>query len=124
MGEHKSTERSPARKFSKEFKRRVVEQSQVGGATVAIVARENGIREALLWRWRREYDAGKFDAPPEQVNFLPLGIQAPTDEHHVNRSNDSPMPSGYLELHLGSARVLIHGSPDRQTLANVIEALR
>lgn len=42
------------RKFSAEFKRGVVEQASQPGISCAQVARELGIRDSLLTRWRRE----------------------------------------------------------------------
>ncbi len=94
MKEPKSTVRRPARRLSREFKRRVVEQSLAADVTVAIVARENGIREGLLWSWRREYDAGKFATSTEQVDFLPVGIQAPADQepHVIHKTSHRSRP--------------------------------
>ena len=42
------------RKFSTEFKRGAVEQAKQPGVSCAQVARELGIRENLLTRWKRE----------------------------------------------------------------------
>ena len=125
MIERNRKPRRATRSFSIEFKRQVVEQSLAGIQTIAAVAREHDIREGQLWRWRRDYEAGKFDVPSKKVNFLPVGIQAPTDqESDVTHKTESLVSTNCLELHLGPARLLIHGRPDRQTLVNVIEALR
>jgi len=45
---------SKRRKFSAEFKRGAVEQARQPGVSCAQVARELGIRDALLTRWKRE----------------------------------------------------------------------
>ena len=45
---------SKRRKFSAEFKRGAVEQASQLGVSCAQVARELGIRDALLTRWKRE----------------------------------------------------------------------
>ncbi len=51
---------SKRRKFSAEFKRGAVEQSSRPGVSCAQVARELGIRDSLLTRWKREAQtAGK-----------------------------------------------------------------
>jgi transposase len=42
------------RKFSAEFKRGAVEQASQPGISCAQVARELGIRDSLLTRWKRE----------------------------------------------------------------------
>ena len=45
---------SKRRKFSAEFKRGAVEQASQLGVSCAQVARELGIRDTLLTRWKRE----------------------------------------------------------------------
>lgn len=45
---------SKRRKFSAEFKRGAVEQASQPGVSYAQVARELGIRDNLLTRWKRE----------------------------------------------------------------------
>lgn len=51
---------SKRRKFSAEFKRGAVEQARQPGVSCAQVARELGIRDSLLTRWKREAEtAGK-----------------------------------------------------------------
>lgn len=51
---------SKRRKFSAEFKRGAVEQASQPGVSCAQVARELGIRDNLLTRWKREaYSRGK-----------------------------------------------------------------
>lgn len=45
---------SKRRKFSAEFKRGAVEQASQPGVSCAKVARELGIRDNLLSRWKRE----------------------------------------------------------------------
>lgn len=57
---------SKRRKFSAEFKRGAVEQASQSGVTCAQVARELGIRDTLLTRWKREVQspgAIAFGAP-------------------------------------------------------------
>ncbi len=44
------------RKFSAEFKRGAVDQVRNSGVSCAQIARELGIRDGLLTRWKRELD--------------------------------------------------------------------
>ncbi|MEE8343320.1 MAG: transposase [Gammaproteobacteria bacterium] len=46
---------SKRRKFSPEFKREVVELASQPGVTLREVARDVGIGEGMLGRWRREF---------------------------------------------------------------------
>lgn len=48
---------SKRRKFSSEFKRGAVEQARQPGVSCARVARELGIRDSLLTRWKREAES-------------------------------------------------------------------
>lgn len=48
---------SKRRKFSPEFKRGAVEQCRQPGVSCAQVARELGIRDSLLTRWKREIES-------------------------------------------------------------------
>lgn len=110
----------PRKQYSTNFKREVVEQSFERNASIAAIARENGINANILWRWRHEYAAGKFGSI-EQTAFLPVTIEQSEVE---SLKDTAPEPTGYLELQIGAARLIIHGSPDRLVLKSVIEALR
>jgi transposase len=46
------------RKYSKEFKREAVGLTHQAGASVSEVARDIGVGANLLFRWRREFEAG------------------------------------------------------------------
>lgn len=63
---------SKRRKFSAEFKRGAVEQAKQSGVSCAQIARELGIRENLLTRWKRESEG------QGQVVFA--GTGTPRDE--------------------------------------------
>jgi len=122
MTDESSTKRA-VRKFSPEFKRQVVEQSLAGHATVVAVARAHAISRSMIWRWRSEYKANNLATPA--VSFLPVGIATPSDvDLAVEPKSEAPTSASYLELHLGSARLVIHGRPDLQVVKGVIEVLR
>ncbi len=63
---------SKRRKFSPEFKRGAVEQARQPGVSCAQVARELGIRDTLLARWKREAE--------QQGTAAFKGSGAPRDE--------------------------------------------
>jgi transposase len=117
---HLPSRQLPRKQYSIGFKREVVEQSFVRNASIAAVAREHGINANILWRWRNEYEAGKFGAV-EQVTFLPINLE-PAPAEPVKQTPAEP--TGYLALQIGSAKLTIHGRPDLAVLKNVIEALR
>lgn len=110
----------PRKQYSIDFKREVVEQSFERNASIAAIARENGINANILWRWRHEYEAGKFGSI-EKATFLPVTIDQP---EVASVKDTAPEPTGYLELQIGAARLTVHGNPNHLVLKCVIEALR
>lgn len=115
-------------RYSHEFKRQIVEESLAPGASIAALALVHGINANLLHKWRWSYRNGELGT----ANLLLSTAQRPLRLPSTQQSK--PIPSiqakalanstGHIELYVKETRVLIHGAPDRQTLRNVIEALR
>ena len=116
-------------RYSREFKRQIVEASLVPGASIAAVALLNGINANLLHKWRWSYRHGEFGAIPapptltglQMVKPAKLAVAKPTQPTKISADIKH---SGYIELLFNDTRVLVHGAPDRQTLRSVIDALR
>jgi transposase len=69
--------RPSPRIWSIQDKRRVVEQALAPGASVAEVARRNGLNTNMVFRWRREYRMGRYGPEarePQGPNFIPVGV--------------------------------------------------
>lgn len=80
------------RKFSEEFKRGAVEQTRQPGVSCAQVARELGIRDNLLTRWKRELESpgkgvfvGTGTARDEEVARLKRELSRVTKERDFLR---------------------------------------
>src|ERR1700694_6268229 len=54
-----------------EEKRRIVEETLVEGASVALVARAHGVNANLVFNWRRQYQAGRLGRRGE-AKLLPV----------------------------------------------------
>jgi len=54
------------RSFTAEFKREAVRLASQPGASRRQVARELGLHPNMLGRWKRAFDAGKWEARPGQ----------------------------------------------------------
>ncbi len=62
---------STRRSFSKEFKMEAVRLITEGGASVAQVARDLGIRDTILGRWKKELAQGCTEAFPGKGHSKP-----------------------------------------------------
>ena len=63
------------RTYTKEFKRRVVEETLSGISTPAAVCRKYGIARPVLSRWQKQYARGKFDNEPIAEAVLQERVQ-------------------------------------------------
>jgi transposase len=118
--------------YSRELKRQIVEQSLAPGISIASVARAHGVNANLLHKWRVRYRHGELGAvaavtAPSTLTAVQivkparLAVAKPSQPTTIRTET---APPGYIELLFSNARVLVHGAPDRQTLRNVIDALR
>ena len=97
-------------RYSREFKRQIVEASFAAGASIAAVALSHHINANLLHKWRWSYRNGEYGV-----------VAKPSPPTKISADGE---PSGIIELLFNNTRVLVHGTPDRQTLLSVIDALR
>lgn len=119
------------RSWSRQQKRAIIAEVEVGGATLSEVARRHGIHSSLLFRWRR--DLGSPLAPPpidpradalastRSPSFVPLMLTAPT--------TPTPEPSvaskaGAIEIVIAGGRIVRVGADvDPAALIRIIAAL-
>lgn len=137
------TPTSDRRQYSNEFKHQIVEATFKPNTSIAAVALLHGINANLLHKWRWLYRKGELSKGSRHKTTLPL-LQHPipntplarlplaststaqsANDTRVTRSNNSEAShSGDIELFFNNIRVLVHGTPDSQTLHNIIEMLR
>src|ERR1035437_9094331 len=58
------------RRYSPAFKRRVVKESLVPGASVSVVARRHDINSNIVFRWRKEFREAEHDREVQSKNGL------------------------------------------------------
>ncbi len=130
----------PARRqHDRAFKADLVEQTLQAGASVAVIARNNGINANLLFKWRRDHrrkamgvSVPRAPAPPVLV---PVRIEpetgvatssalepAPTAE--AASGSRVPARGGVIEVEVAGARVRLRGAVDEIMLSSVLRALR
>jgi transposase len=107
-------------------KRRIVEETLVEGASVARVARAQGINANQVFGWRRLYLAGRLGERKPAMKLLPVrvseSVPAPLP---VRGSADLPKPqTGTIHIELRQAQVRIEGSADAVLVRVLLECLR
>ncbi len=115
-------------RYSREFKRQIVEASLAPGASIAAVALSHHINANLLHKWRWSYRNGEYGtfadpstlAAVQIINPARLAVAKPRQLATISANTKF---TGHIELFFNNTRVLVHGAPDSQTLRSVIDAL-
>ena len=127
----------PRRRFTREFKRKVVEQLLDSGLTVAEVAREHALHPNQLCRWRNEYRHTEV-APyseAQALRFVPVAltsarmVEAEATEQAAQAAVAIPTPRALqgevgFRIVMASGEVQILNGCAPQLLRTLIEALR
>ena len=71
-----SDKRASRRRYSEEFKARVMAQCEVAGASVAKVAMSHGINANIVHRWRQLARGVRAALPRPNAEFVPVSIEA------------------------------------------------
>ncbi|VWD51570.1 putative transposase [Burkholderia contaminans] len=116
----RQTRRHPA-----EWKRTIVALTFEPGASVARVARENGINANQVWAWRRLHAQGLLtdDAIPHAM--LPVVVNEPSQPSmalEVPTATDN-IPSGSIQIQHGKTSIRIEGAPDPDVLRSVLDRI-
>lgn len=127
-----STERMPSPAISKKQrrsvaeKRRIVELTLAEGASVARVARANGVNANQVFQWRRLYRGGRLGGAANTIKLLPVRVEASTSAPQVIAAEPSSTTAsaGAIHIKLGHAQIRIEGSADPVLLRMVLESLR
>lgn len=120
--------------FPTEFKRRLVEQTFEPGASVALIARRNDVNANLLFKWRRQYREGAYDAPSlaeraaaaldgPALQLLPVSVIADTPAQANPIEVPLPSVDPVCEIEFERARIRLHGDVSPATLRLVIREL-
>ena len=114
------------RSWSRQQKRAIIAEIDVGGATLSEVARRHGIHASLLFRWRRDLGSA-FEQPPIEAgatavpSFVPVMLAAPTTP--APAANVAAKPTT-IEIVLAGGRIVRVGADvDPTGLKRIIAAL-
>lgn len=110
------------RRWSLAEKRRIVEESLAGHRQASATARRHDLPSSLLFKWRKDYRAGRLSADGATPSFVPA-LLVPEDE--VPRLDGAgPGLGGRMEIVTrGGRRVIVGPDVDAAALARVLGAL-
>ena len=130
----------PARRqHDRSFKASLVEQSLQPGASVAVIARNNGVNANLLFKWRRDHRrktiATSLSTAAAQSVLLPVHVEPmtrggtssalePTPTAEVGPGSRVAARGGVIEVEVAGALLRLRGGVDELMLSSVLRALR
>jgi transposase len=123
-------ERKKRRWGSVAEKLRIVEESLVPGASVALVARAHEVNANQVFLWRRLQQKGLLQARRQKSTLVPVHVKEDSVSAHtgsIRRKADLGMvraACGSIHIELPSGRLRIEGAVDRATLIAVLECLQ
>jgi transposase len=107
-------------------KRRIVEETLVEGASVARVARAEGVNANLVFSWRKLYQTGRLGTT-STARLLPVRLRRessppPTISLPADLCRQSSL--GTIHIELRQAQLRIEGSADPALVRVLLECLR
>ena len=118
------------RKWSREDRLRIVQESLVKGALIVDVAKRNEISQSLIYEWRKQALAGLLDGF-HQVRVVPdTNAALPAIEAHrsavvdakIDQASSPEQPRGRIELTLPDGTVLRVDDDDASSALRTILA--
>jgi transposase len=122
----------PRRHHSIEEKLRIVQETHVRGASVAIVARRHDVNPNQVFAWRQLYRRGLLNlkAAQDSALLLPVKVSTPTvlpterATTALSQAEHRGHTSESIEVRLANGHsIVVHGRVDTKSLARVIELL-
>jgi transposase len=117
----------PRQRRSITEKRRIVEETLAVGASVARVARAQGINANQVFGWRRLYLAGRLGEPKPGVKLLPVRVSESKPAAvaiEPSCPEAAELQRGTIDVEFREARVRIEGRADPALVRVLLECLR
>jgi transposase len=105
-------------------KRRIVELTLERGASVAEVARANGMNANQVFKWRRAYERGELNEPCAAL--LPVTVSAVAQSSNESSiEQQAPVAGGSVHIEIpGVAMISIESGADCTVVRQILESLR
>jgi transposase len=119
--------RNGKRFFSEAHKRAVVEKCLVPGASVSAVALAHGFNTNLVRKWIAKHQAARALARSAgalvPVNVIDAARKSTKKPKRGSGKRAPELPSGWIEIEVGAARLILRGKVDAEQLRVVLDAL-
>lgn len=118
------------RRWSADYKARILEETLVPGAAVSEVARRHGLLPQQVFGWRREARCALDAGSAASSAFMPVTVEPPSTAVRRDqpkprrRRRGAPRASCGIELELGGVVVRIGSDARPKSIAAVIKALK
>lgn len=118
---------APRRSYPLDFKLAVLEQTRVSGASVAVVARENGINANVVFGWRKLLREGRLiPGSAELTTLVPVVVTDPAASELTSPPSNAVADArfgGVIRIELARGTVSVQGSVDADALRTVMQCL-
>jgi transposase len=127
MVQAEGAERRVRRFRSVAEKRRIAELTFEPGASVALVARAQGVNANQVFAWRRAFKSGELAEPVTTATaLLPVTVSAPCEAPmREAAAHEQPTTSGSIHIEFpGRAMISVERGADPVLLRSILESLR
>jgi transposase len=125
--EGKAGSRKGRPNYDREFRRRLAAAACEPGASVAKLARDNGINANMLFSWRRRY---REQLQVETTSLIPVAVVHETPAQRLAMPpdgrdvGDPAARAGTIEIRIGGVVIKVNGAVDADTLRVVLGSVR
>jgi transposase len=116
------------RRFSDDYKARIVEETLCPGAIVSDVARRHGLTPQQVFTWRRQARQPVVGTESEAPQFVPAVVETALPARAVRRQRKrtrrADRNSGSIEVEIEGVTVRIGRGVDAKTVAAVLRSLK
>jgi transposase len=117
------------RRFTADFKARVIEETLVPGAVVSDIARRHGLAPQQVFTWRREARRLALSPDSKTPQFVPAIVEAVSLSGSARapqrkRTRQAEWSCGSIEVEFVGMMVRIGRGADAKTIAAVLQALK
>ncbi|NEX59934.1 IS66-like element accessory protein TnpA [Noviherbaspirillum galbum] len=117
-----TTDTKHYRRHSLEFKLALVKQTMQDGASVARIARENGVNANQVFAWRKLYREGALGTEAGPTTAL-LPVTLTESAPAIVPASASAAATGVIRLECANGSLTIEGVPDDAVLNRILERL-